>query len=463
MVRGMKILWAAGLTLALLLGACNSKDEGTTEEEGGSETIKAPLSHTGDWANWRGPHYNGSSDETNLPAKFSPTENVLWKTPMPGEGAGTPIILGNRVFVSSSERNGSGLFGMCVDRDTGDVLWKKNLAEGKPWRPRNNLASASVVSDGKRAFFTFASGDLIALDFEGEEVWSRNLEKEYGPFSILWIYSSTPLYHDGKLYVEVLRNVKPLRKELRDSYTGKLPLDSYLLCLDPATGENIWKVARETDAVEESPEAYSTPIPFEYKGRREILIAGGDYVTGHDPETGKEYWRQHFNPTKNPRWRLVPSPVTCGDTIVGVQARITSSVFAFKAGLSGRKEYDEVLWTYSDSTTDSGTPLLYRGRLYFIHDSKHIITCLDPKTGKKFWEGDLGGKKVIRASPTGADGKIYCINEEGFATVLEAGDEFKILSQTDMGGSVTYSSIAVADKKLFIRTSENLYCVANKP
>lgn len=416
----------------------------------------------GDWANWRGPNFDGSTDETGLATTWSTTENVVWKTPLPGVSGATPIVVGDRIYLSSSQKRDEALHGMCLDRMSGKVIWDKVLAKSDRSNPRNTMASPSPVIDGERAIFLYGTGDLVALNAAtGDEVWRRNLETEYGPISIMWLYGSSPLIHKGKLYALMLRNERPYRKELRAEWEEKKKekLDSYLLCMNPATGKILWKHVRPTAALDESAEAYSTPIPAMLGGREEILITGGDMLTGHDPATGKEFWRVPFNTTKNPRWRLVPSAVATKDLAFCNQPRGGNPMFAVKAGSAGTIALDKTAWMEEGQTSDSGTPLIYQGRMYYMQDSKKVLTCVDPKTGKILYEEKIGGKGVYRSSPLGADGKVYCMNERAEVVVVEAGDTFKELARIDMEGRDTFSSVIAAHGKLFIRTDTFLYCI----
>ena len=406
-----------------------------------------------DWPQWRGPAFNGSTTESGLPTAWSKTENVAWVTPLPGLSGATPIVFGDRVFVTSVDAQYNDLLAICLDRTDGKVLWKKKTGKDRSVA-RNNMASPSPVTDGKSVFFYYGTGGLIAFDYEGKKLWEREIEKDHGPFSIMFGYSSSPLLFRGKLYIPVIQN------KSANAYrqTGwKQPLDSYLLAIDPQTGKDLWKQVRRTDAVGEAQEAYTTPIPYEGPGRRSILLTGADYFTVHDPDTGVETWRWGaWNPRKINHWRIVPSVVTApGIALIGAPKHNT--FFALR--LDDPEAKDPVAWTLPRPTPDASTPLYYGGRFYILDDDARVMICVDAKTGEKKWQGSLGGDQVFRASPTGADGKIYCVNEGGRVVVLAAGDEFKILGEVTMGEGFVRSSIVAAYGKLFIRTARNLYCI----
>jgi len=425
------LAWAAA-TLALALFAST-----TTQAE--------------NWPHWRGPNFSGASAEKGLPEKFSKSENVAWTAPLPGPSAATPVVWGDRIFLSSTEPVTRGLVAMCLRADDGRVLWQRRLgADTKV--DRNTMASPSPVTDGRRAYFLFGSGDLAAFDYDGRIVWARNLVKDFGNFSLKYGYSSSPLLLGDRLYVAVLRRPKPYRGQ-----AGADTLDSFLLAIDAATGKDVWKKARPTQSSGESHDSYASPIPYEREGRQEILMAGGDSVTASDPATGKELWRLPYNPSRDGMWRLIPSVVTFDDLVLAVMPR-GKALMAIRPAGSGALAADRIAWTFSGHTTDSATPLLYDGRLYVLDSDSRVMTCLDPKTGRERWRGDLGGA-AWRASPTGADGRIWCLSEDGEVAVLEAGDQFKVLFRVALGDGPAHASIAVAGEHLYIRTASRLTCI----
>jgi outer membrane protein assembly factor BamB len=430
--------------------------------------VVAGSVRAGDWPQWRGPNLNGSTDETNLPARWSKTENLAWVARMPGPSGATPIVLGDRVFVSSSSPRTDDLVGMCLSTKDGQMLWTKTLGRCKA-PPGGEIAACSPASDGTRVYFTFGSGDLAALDLDGKILWSRDLVKDYGCLAIKFGYGASPLLHKGRLYLPLLRRDMPYSHSPGAQLPYVPPLKSYVLCLDAKTGKTIWKQARDTDAKEESRETYITPMAIDAKGRTEIIIPGGEFVTAHDSETGKELWRWEFTRERLIYQRVVVSPVI-GDALVYVcQPRRPESVkgghglYALRPGGSGRIAHDSYAWKYTAAVPDVCTPLLYRGRLYVLAGDQKTMSCLDPKTGKAIWSEKIGGTGVWRASPTGADGKIYCISEGGDYLVLAAGDKFEELYRFSTKASPCRSSIVAANGSVFVRLSFHLLCVRGAP
>lgn len=276
-------------------------------------SLSCLLCSAADWPQWRGPNFDGSSPETGVPGKFSRTRRVQWVKPMPGSAGSTPVISGTRVFLSSTDEARKVLLAMCLDRRTGETLWQVQIAPRIARDSRSNFAAPSAATDGTLVVFFFSSGELAVFDLEGTKLWEKNIQRDYGEFAFLWTFSSSPLLYQGRLYLQVLQRNEPV--DGRGRTDG--PNDSYLLALDPKTGRELWKRIRPSEARGESLEAFTTPIPFTHQGRTELLVAGGDCLTGHDPETGHELWRWGtWNSTRISHWRLVPSPVGTDGAII---------------------------------------------------------------------------------------------------------------------------------------------------
>src|SRR4051812_24743101 len=305
-----------------------------------SALLVSATSRAGNWPQWRGPNFDGSSTEKNLPAEFSKTQNIRWSAPMPGTSAATPIVWDDQVFVSSADEKTKTLHAIALDRKSGKVLWNKEVGVGYNVDDKSNFASPSPATDGKLVVFYYGNGDLAAFDFAGKSLWTRSIQKEYGPFTYQWTYGASPLLVDGKLILQVLQRNEPVHGRGRTDG----PNESYLLALEPETGKEIWKHVRPSEAHMESHEAYSTPMPFEHNGRTELLVTGGDCITGHSLKDGKELWRWGtWNPTRITHWRLVPSPVA-GNGIVLACAPKGAPVYAFKAGAEGTLGESGVAW-----------------------------------------------------------------------------------------------------------------------
>jgi outer membrane protein assembly factor BamB len=409
------------------------------------------------WPQWRGPYFNGSTTETNLPTQWSKTEGIAWVTPLPGRSGATPVIWEESVFVSSPDEQ-KNLLLFCLDRKSGQVRWRKVVATGDRQTGRNNSASPSPATDGQRVFILYATGDLAAFDFAGEELWRRNLAKDYGSFANMWMYGSSPLLYQGKLYVQAIQS-NPRPEDYTHALGDRPERESFLLCLDPPSGTNLWRHIRPTDAKSEAQEAYTTPIPVMGKEGVEIILVGGNYVTAHSADTGAELWRcGGLNARKELYWRTVPSAVAADGMIIACGPK-GDPVLGIRDGGNGLVTATHIAWKMMKYTSDCVTPLFYQHKLFVLDGDHQVMTCLDPQTGTQKWQGNLGVHEIFRASPTGADGKIYCLSESGTAVVLDAGDELKILATIRMEEAPVRSSIAVAHGELFIRTAKNIYCV----
>ncbi|HLU48770.1 MAG TPA: PQQ-binding-like beta-propeller repeat protein, partial [Planctomycetota bacterium] len=285
-----------------------------------------------DWPHFRGPFYNGSTDEKGLPDNFSLTENVAWEAPLPGPSAATPIVVGDHVFVSSVNAEDKTLVAMAFDRKTGKKLWEHTIDNQVERDDRSNFASPSPVTDGKIVVFFYGTGDMVAYDLEGKQVWERDIVQDYGEFAFLWTFASSPLLWKDKLYLQVLQRDRAVDgRGFRDRKN-----ESYLLAMDPNTGKSLWRHVRPSQARSESLEAFSSPIPFTGKGGEAILIAGGDDLTAHDPADGSELWRWGtWNPDRITHWRLVPSPVASEDIALACAPK-NAPVFAIKTDGKGK-------------------------------------------------------------------------------------------------------------------------------
>jgi outer membrane protein assembly factor BamB len=299
--------------------------------------------------------------------------------------------------------------------------------------------------------FLFAEGTLVKFDSAGEPLWKRNIVGEYGPLTLDFGFSSSPLLHAGKLYIPVLRRTRERRSE-----PTAVELESYLLCVDAASGQTLFKCARPTDAVEESTNAYTTPIAAIFNGRPQIILYGGDYLTGHEPDTGRELWRYLYARPRGRLDRLIPTPAADGERIYCAYPRGTGT-FAVKPA----PEPNQV-WAHDEPGPDVSSPALYEGHLYLINEKQKTLTCLAAESGQVQWVGQLDKSAMYYASITAADEKLYMVNREGVVTVAAADPKaFGILSTGDIGERPADSTMAVAEGRVFLRTAENLYCFGN--
>ena len=396
------------------------------------------------WPQWRGPNLNGISGEKDLPLHWSPTENVVWKLAMPSKTGATPIIWGNHIFLNIAGADDN-LYLWCVDKTNGSVSWKKLITGGNYKINKQNMSSPSPVTDGGNVFVMTGVGVLKSFDFSGAEQWVRDIQKDYGKFGLNWGYANSPLLYQDSLYIQVTHGMKT-----RDP--------SYILRIDKKTGKTLWRVERPVQAIRESPDSYSTPQLLKYPDRAEIVVLGGDCVTGHDPETGKEIWRGNgLNPTNDPNFRTIASVVTFADIIYAPTRE--RPLIAFRAGGKGDITESHKLWSFNNGP-DVPTPVT-DGKYFYTVNDRGITWCLDARTGKEIWGAKRIKPATYSSSPVLADGKIYITNEEGLTTVLKAGDRFEVLAENDLA-DYTLSSPAISEGRIYMRTTQHLYCIGKK-
>lgn len=435
-------------------------------------TLLCLSAQADNWPQWRGPHQDGSTNATGLPSKFSLTQGVKWSAPLPSSGAATPAVWGDKVFITAIDVEKQQLLGICIDANTGKELWRKAIGSGHKWDKNSNLASPSPAVDENNVYFYFATGDLHAFTHDGSEVWTRSITKDHGRFAIQWTYASSATLDNGKLYVQVLQRNEAF--EYGGMQKGEPGGDhrSYILCIDAKNGKDLWKHYRPSDAVAESLEAFSSPVFHDVDGQRQMLILGGDCITGHDAKTGAEIWRWGtWNTEKIGHWRTVPC-VVAGDGVALACAPKNNPIFAAPLGKSGALKNSDLLWVSDPkaATTDVSTPLFYQGHFYVLDSNRRSIACIQPKTGKVLWTGETESKAKFECSPTAADGKIYFTNFWGDVYVVAANPEkYELLHIAEMGNGTkpqgsdeaVRGSVAIANNRLYIRTQDKLHCVGN--
>jgi len=401
------------------------------------------VARADNWPQWRGPNLNGTSSEKNLPVRWSTEENIAWKLAMPSWSGSTPIIWRDRIFLNVAD--GDNLFLWCVERTKGEVLWKQPLGAGNVKMRKQNMSSPSPVTDGRTVYVMTGTGILKAFDFTGKELWARDIQKDYGSFGLNWGYASSPLLFEDALFVQVLHGMRT------DD-------PSYVMRIDKKSGKTVWKVERPTNAIRESPDSYTTPALLRYGKTTEIVITGGDCVTGHDPATGKELWRANgLNPHNDPSYRIVASPLVFNDVIYA-PTRV-KPLLALRAGGRGDITTSHLLWSTANGP-DVPTPVT-DGKFFYIVNDRGILWCLDANTGAEVYGQQRIKPGTYSGSPVLADGKIYVTNEDGLTTVLQAGPKFEVLAENPLN-DYCLSSPAISDGQIFIRTAGYLYCIGKK-
>jgi outer membrane protein assembly factor BamB len=322
-------------------------------------------------------------------------------------------------------------------------MWKKPLGGGNNQQRKQNMSTPSPVTDGTTVWVMTGTGILKAFDFKGTELWMRDIQKEYGRFGLNWGYASSPLLHQGSLYVEVLHGMRT------DD-------PSYVMKIDGKSGKTLWKVDRPTDAQQESPDAYTTPLLVGSGKATEIVITGGDVVTGHDPATGKELWRANgLNPNQGRNYRIVASPLVAGGLIVAPSRN--RPILALKPGGAGDVTESHKVWSF-DLGPDVPSPIS-DGKLVYVVRDNGVVHALDVKTGAIVWGPERLKTGAYSASPVLVDGKIYVTSEnEGLTSVFTAGPKFDVLAENPLD-DYCLASPAVSNGQIFIRTDKFLWAI----
>jgi outer membrane protein assembly factor BamB len=406
--------------------------------------LSCAAARADNWPQWRGPDNNGISNEKGLPAAWGEKQNVVWKLRLSGQGMSTPAIWGDRIFLTSAE--GNNLMLVCVST-AGKQLWKRKLGTGERGvikRDEATEASASPSTDGKHVFAYVGSGDCACFDFEGNEVWKFSAQSRYGRFSIYHGMHSTPLLHKDRLYLSLLHS------------NGW-----WVIAVDKATGKDVWKVPRKSDAVSESKEAYTSPCLWRDGKEDYLVVHGADYTTAHRLSDGGEVWRLGgLNPkTKYQKaFRIISSPVSTPDLLVVPTCR-GDQVVAVKAGadglVKGGKPAEQ--WRKAKGSPDVPSPLVHDGLVYLGRENG-VLICLDAKTGKQHYEQSLTRDRY-RASPVYVDGKIILTARGGTFTVIKAGPKFELLETNRLNEEFAASPV-VSGGRIYLRGFSTLYAIA---
>ena len=417
------------------------------------------------WPQFRGPGSLGVSDSPKLPETWSATKNVRWKTAIPGHGWSSPIVWGERIFVTSVipagevEEPKKGLyFGgerpapkvehrwmvYAIDWATGKIAWEREAHRGVPPGSRhlkNTYASETPTTDGERVYVTFGNVGIFAYDFAGRVVWSQPL----GPFPTRngWGTAASPVLHKGRLYV------------VNDN-----DLQSYFTALDARTGKTVWRVDRKAET------NWASPYIWEHAGRTEIVTSATGNIRSYDLE-GKLLWQ--LGPVSS---IAIPTPFSkfgllyVASGYVGDQVR---PVYAIKPGASGdislakgATSNDSIAWSLPQGGPYNPSPIVYGDYYYTLFD-RGFLTCHDAKTGKEIYtkvrlDPTASG---FTASPWAYNGKLFAMSEDGTTYVIQAGPEFKVLGQNVLD-EFTMASPAIDRDSLIIRTAGSLYRISSE-
>jgi len=409
------------------------------------ELLVTSTSSAADWPCWRGVDGLGVSSETGLPVQWGQGTNIAWKIPIPGKGASSPIVVGNRVYITT-QTSDTGLHVLAIDPRGGAILWDREIGRGKlSANNLHNMATPTPVSDGKNIWAMFGTGDLAALDLEGKIIWQRNLVTEYGKYKYNHGYGSSPMLLEDRLFVACM-------------HQGP----SYLMAVDAKTGKNLWKIDRNLEPKDESQDSYSSPIFYRERGSTpQLILAGAEAITGYDPASGEELWISNGYKVPHPYGRTIAGPTAGEGIVVNVASGFQNRGYTvgLKASGKGKLADTDRLWTSSKFSADCPTPVIYQGMLFSIRDDG-MASCLDLKTGEAYWQERLFSENV-KVSPIAADGKIYFTSGQANCVVVKAARTLEVLSTNKLSEN-TLSTPAISGGSVFIRTDGTLYCIRNQ-
>ena len=389
-----------------------------------------------DWPEFRGPTADGNSTASHVPVEWSADSNIAWKQAIPGNGWSSPVLAGGKLYLTtatgSPKTNDVSLRAVCIDADTGRILWNVEVlrpasADAQAMHEKNSLASATPIVAGDRLFVHYGHMGTAALDLAGNVLW-RQASLKYAPEHG---NGGSPALVDGLIV-----------------FSGDGVDEQFIAALDQETGALRWKVPRDTKAGKTF--SFCTPLVVEVDGRKQIISPGSGMVGAYDPRDGREIWRVNYGEG----FSVVPRPVWAHDRLYICSGFMRANLMAIDPhGTSGDVSDTNVLWKYDRGVPTTPSVLVVGDDAYFVSDNG-VATCLDAHSGEMRWTDRLGGN--FSASPVHADGRLYFLSEEGVTYVLAAGPKFKKIAKNDLDER-TLASPAVDDGALYIRTASHLW------
>jgi len=381
------------------------------------------------WPRWRGPSGQGLVEGSGYPDTWSATQNVAWKTPVPGQGNSSPIVWGDRIFVTTSQQGGRRLSLLAYRRSDGALLWEKFAPEGRTQSAhfKNGHASATPITDGERVYVFFGARGLVAFSFDGDVLWHQDL----GQIQAYHGSAGSPLLYQDRII---------LYQDQRS--------DSFIAAFDARTGRQLWRTARDASV------GWGSPIAVRVADHDEIIVHSQRRVHAYDPASGRELWR-----CGGSLYEVIPTPVV-GYGMVFCPSGRAGPTLAIRPGGSGDVTNTHVVWSSPRGSPFVPSPILYGEQLYLVNDMASIATSLDARTGDAVWQARLGTarREGFSASPVAVDGKVFFTNDDGETFVLRAGPAFELL-HTNQIGEPTLASPALAGGRWYIRTQRNLYAI----
>ena len=393
-------------------------------------TIAVQTVPAENWPQFRGPRADGISSEKNPPIQWSATDNVRWKTPIPGEGHSSPVIWGSSVFLTSAAKESGHRDLLRLDAATGKVLWQKTVTTApiEAMHRENSSASSTPATDGQSVFAVFQAGDrvaLSALDFDGNQLWSiqpLQFNGEHG-------FSYSPILHGDLLLLDC-------RQEGEAAF----------LAVEKSTGKIRWRAKPGKNRI-----SHLSPLVVQQGGRSQVVVCGSDEIRSYEPTSGRELWF-----CRGPS-DVAVAGLSYGDGVVFATAGYPARVrMAVRVSGSGDVTDSHVVWSSRKQVTYVPSPVYHDGHLYTAID-EGIMVCLNAKSGEAVWEQRVGGR--FRSSLVLADGNVYATNDQGLTTFFEASSKgFSPVAKNDLK-ELCYATPAISSGRIYLRTGANLYCI----
>lgn len=417
-----------------------------------SSDFEARREHN--WHQWRGPFAGGVAPHADPPIHWDSDTNIKWKIAIPGEGSATPIVWEDRLFVVSAIEtdrvadnppvadpraktipppNVFQFAVICLDRKTGDEIWRRVACEAAPHEgrhPTNTYASASPVTDGRRLYVSFGSRGIFCFDLDGKKLWQRdlgNMRTRYG-----WGEATSPVVHGDHVIVNW---------DHEDQ--------SFIAVLSAATGKTAWQKDRD------EPTSWATPLVVEHEGRVQTIVNGTNRVRSYDLATGDVIW-QCGGQTVN----AIPSPVISGETVVCMSGYRGSVAVAVPVGSRGDiTDAEKIIWSHRQGTPYVPSPIIFEDQIYFTRSNTSVLSCLDLGTGAPiFPQQRIPGLTNLYASPVAAAGRIYFVGRDGTTVVLKHGRKLEVLATNKLDEPID-ASPTIVDRQLYLRSMRHIYCI----
>ncbi len=402
------------------------------------------------WPNWRGPSGDGISLEKGIPVKWSPTENIAWRVAIPGKGHSSPVVWGNKVFLTTCLPEKEQRLLLCLDQRTGKKLWQKVVLNSplETIHPLNSRASGTPATDGQHVFVTFMKADdrkipapnvgtqrlitpgkiiVAAYDLDGEQKWKINV----GDFISAHGFNTCPVLFEDLVIIN-----------------GDHDGDAYLVALERKTGRERWRIERENKT-----RSYATPIIREIGGRTQMILSGSLCVASYDPHNGKRHWI-----VDGPTEQFVASMVYNGEYVFVTAGYPERHILAIRPDGSGNVTGTHVAWRTNRGAAYVPSPIFAGPYLLVVADSG-IASCFNAKTGKRHWMERLPGGHS--PSTVSADGLVYFTSDRGVTTIVRPGKMFNIIARNELGEQIS-ASPAISQGQIFLRTHQHLYCIGSK-